>query len=144
MYDLLAPCIYNEYRSHERYKKLKHKHNFSLFYTIKDDRKLLGKIFPGYTADETREKLTQYPHVSKICVIWDEKKPLEYFLLEVPRVDSVLYTSEIHPKIEGVEQAYNQWQGHIESWLERHYGSKWQERLTHAVEQESSERKITK
>ncbi len=135
MYDIPAPCVYNEYLAPENYVTLKHKHVFHLFYAIKDDRKLLGKIFPGYTAAETREKLNQWRSVVKISAIWNEK-PSEYFLLEVPRVDSILYTSDKHPKIEGIKQAYQLWQGHIESWLEKHYGSRWQDRLDRAIEQE--------
>ncbi|MCF6158820.1 MAG: hypothetical protein E3K32_09665 [wastewater metagenome] len=141
MYDLLAPCIYNEYRASGRYVKLKHKHIFHLFYAFKDDRKLLGKIFPGYTAEEVRKKLSQCSGVGKVCAVWDEKKPSEYFLLEIPKVDSIVYVSDVHPRIEGVKQAYNCWQGHIESWLERHYGSKWQDSLDYAIEQEGSKRK---
>ncbi len=132
MYNIYAPCIYNEYIAHESYVKLKHKHVFRLFYAIKDDRKLLEKIFPGHTAEETRERLSQCGEIGKVSAIWNEK-PSEYFLLEVPKVDSVLYTSDVHPKIKSVKQAYLQWQGHIESWLEKHYGSRWQEYLDRAI-----------
>lgn len=142
MHDILAPCVYNEYIASENYLTLKHKQVFRLFYAIKDDRKLLGKIIPGYTAEETREKLNQCRDVVKMSAIWNEK-PSEYFLLEVPRVDSILYTSDRHPKIEGIKQAYHLWQGHIESWLEKHYGSKWQDRLDRAIEQEDDGLKRT-
>ncbi|MGQ3683423.1 MAG: hypothetical protein ACUBOA_00100 [Candidatus Loosdrechtia sp.] len=138
MHDLLAPCIYNEYRAHENYVKLKHKHFFRLFYAIKDNRKVLEKIFPGRTSEEAREKLNQCNEVVKVSAFWNEKKPSEYFLFEVPKTDTVLYTSHIHPKITSIKQAYDCWQGHIESWLERHYGSKWQCYLDRAVEQEGS------
>lgn len=135
MHDILAPCVYNEYIAPENYVTLKHKHVFRLFYAIKDNHKLLGKIFPDYTAEETREKLNQWGEVGKISAIWNEK-PAEYFLLEVPKVDSILYISAKHPKIESVKQAYHLWQGHIESWLERHYGNKWQDYLDRAIENE--------
>ncbi len=136
MHDVLAPCVYNEYVAPEDYVALKHKQVFRLFYAIKDDCKVLGKIFPGYTARETREKLNQYKDIVKIGAIWNEK-PAEYFLLEVPRSDCALYTSAVHPKINGVKQAYNLWQGHIESWLERHYGGRWEYHLEHAIQQEN-------
>lgn len=132
MYDIYAPCVYNEYIAHENYVKLKHKHVFRLFYAIKDDRKLLGKIFPGHTAEETRESLSQCDEIVKVSAVWNEK-PSEYFLLEVPKVDSILYTSDVHPKIESVKQAYHQWQDHIEGWLEKHYGCRWQEYLDRAI-----------
>ena len=137
MHDILAPCAYNEYIAPDNYVTLKHKHEFHLFYAIKNDRKLLEKIFPGYTAEETREMLNRYKEVTKASAIWNEK-PSEYFILKVPKVDSVLYTSDVHPKIESVKQAYNLWQGHIESWLERHYGSKWQEKLNREIKQEEN------
>lgn len=137
MYDVYAPCVYNEYVAHENYVKLKHKHTFRLFYAIKDDGNLLGRIFPGYTAEETRKKLSQCNTIVKISAIWNER-PSEYFLLEVPKDDSVLYTSDVHPKIKGIEQAYHLWQGHIETWLERHYGNKWQDYLDRAIEQENN------
>ena len=108
MHDILAPCAYNEYLSSDTYVTLKHKHVFRLFFAIKDDSELLGKIFYGYTADETRKKLNQCDEIVKISAIWNEK-PSEYFLLEVPKTDSALYTSHAHPKIENVQQAYNQW-----------------------------------
>lgn len=135
MHDIPAPCIYNEYLAHENYVKLKHKHIFTLFYAIKDDRTLLRKIFPGYTAEEVRKKLSQCSEVGKMSAIWNEK-PSEYFILEVSKVSSVLYISEVHPKITDVKQAYRLWQGHIETWLERHYGSTWQDYLTRAIEQD--------
>lgn len=136
MHDVLAPCAYNEYIAHENYVQLKYTHIFRLFYAIKDDHKLLGKIFPGYTAEETREKLNRCNDVVKVGAIWNEK-PSEYFLLEVPKTESVLYTSDVHPKIDGVKQAYDLWQGHIEGWLERHYGSKWQDHFDRAIEKEN-------
>ncbi len=136
MHDIPAPCVYNEYLAPENYIALKHKQVFRLFLAVKDTPKVLGKIFPGYTFHETREKLNQYKDIVKISAIWNEK-PAEYFLLEVPRSDCVLYTSKAHPKIESVKQAYNLWQGHIESWLERHYGSKWQAHLERAIKQEN-------
>lgn len=143
MYDIPAPCVYNEYIASENYLTLKHKQVFRLFYAIKDDRKLLGKIFPGYPAEETRKKLNHYNEIARISVIWNEK-PAEYFLLEVPRSECVLYTSTVHPKIEGIKQAYNLWQGHIESWLERHYGSKWHDHLDRAIDQEENRLKRIK
>ncbi|MEP9410152.1 MAG: hypothetical protein HRF42_01880 [Candidatus Brocadia sp.] len=136
MHDILAPCAYNEYIASENYQTLKHKHVFRLFYAIRDDTGLLGKIFPGYTAHETREKLSQYKEIVKVSAIWNEK-PAEYFLLEVPKSDCVLYTSHVHPKIKSVKQAYNLWHGHIESWLERHYGNRWQDYLDSAIKNES-------
>ncbi|NUO07327.1 MAG: hypothetical protein HUU08_01400 [Candidatus Brocadia sp.] len=136
MHDILAPCVYNEYIAPENYIALKHKHIFQLFYAIKDDHKLLGKIFPGYTVEETRRKLNRCKEIVKISAIWNEK-PAEYFLLEVPKSNAVLYTSVAHPKIKGVQQAYSHWQGHIESWLERHYGSKWQDYLDRTIEEEA-------
>ncbi len=135
MYDVPAPCAYNEYLADENYVQLKFSHVFTLYYAVKDDLKLLGRIFPGHTAVETREILSQCKDVAKISAIWNEK-PAEYFLLEVPKTPAVLYTSNVHPKIEGLKQAYNLWQGHIESWLDKHYGSKWQERLDRAMEKE--------
>lgn len=132
MYDIYAPCIYNEYIAHENYVKLKHKHVFRLFYAIKDEHRLLGKIFPGYTAEEARKRLSQCSGIGKVSAIWNEK-PSEYFLLEVPKTDSILYTSDVHPKIKSVKHAYHQWQDHIESWLEKHYGCKWQEYLDRAI-----------
>lgn len=143
MHDILAPCVYNEYIASENYLTLKHKHVFRLFYAIKDDLGLLGQVFPGHTANETREKLSQYNEIVRVSAIWNEK-PAEYFLLEVPKSDCVLYTSKVHPKIESVKQAYNCWQGHIESWLERHYGSKWQDHLERACKQENEKPKGTK
>lgn len=136
MHDILAPCVYNEYIASENYLTLKHKQVFRLFYAIKDDHGLLGKIFPAHTVNETREKLSQYKEITKISAIWNEK-PAEYFLLEVPKSNAVLYTSVAHPKIKGVQQAYSHWQGHIESWLERHYGSKWQDYLDRTIEEEA-------
>lgn len=141
MYDLLAPCIYNEYRAHENYVKLKHKHLFRLFYAIKDNQKVLAKVFPGHTPEEARERLDQCSGVVKVSAFWNEKKPSEYFLFEVPKVDSILYTSQRHPKITSVKQAYDHWQGHIDSWLERHYGSKWQGYLDRTIEQEGNKLK---
>lgn len=137
MYDIHAPCVYNEYRANENYMKLKHKHIFRLFYAIKDDPKLLKKIFPGCTAEETRKKLEQCDDAVKVSAAWNEK-PSEYFLLEVPRSDTVLYVSKTHPKIESVKQAYDRWQGHIETWLERHYGNTWQELLDRAIDREKT------
>ncbi len=136
MYDIPAPCAYNEYIANENYVALKHKQVFRLFYAIKDDRKLLGKISPGCTTDETREKLNQCKGIVKVGAVWDGK-PSEYFLLEVPKVNSVLHASDKHPKIEGIKQAYDIWQGHIESWLERHYGTEWQDHLDRAIVQEN-------
>ena len=106
MHDVLAPCAYNEYIAHENYVQLKYSHVFRLFYAIKDDHKLLGKIFHGCTAEMTRDKLNQCNNVVKISAIWNEK-PAEYFLLEVPKTKTVLYISDAHPKIEGVKHAYN-------------------------------------
>ncbi len=143
MHDVLAPCIYNEYIAPENYVILKHKHVFRLFYAIKDDRKLLEKIFPGHTAEDARNKLNRCEEVVKVSALWNER-PSEYFLLEVPKTNSVLYISSIHPKIEGVKQAYHLWQGHIENWLDKHYGSKWQEYLERAIEQENNKTKLTK
>jgi len=140
MYDIYAPCVYNEYRASENYMKLKHKQVFRLFYAIKDNDKLLKKIFPGHTADETRRKLEGCDAVVKISAIWGEK-PSEYFLFEVPKCDSVLYTSQKHPKIESVKQAYDVWTGHIETWLEKHYGGKWQDSLDRAIEMDAKNRK---
>ncbi|HHT9137651.1 MAG TPA: hypothetical protein ACFYEK_10465 [Candidatus Wunengus sp. YC60] len=143
MHDVLAPCVYNEYIAHENYVQLKYSHVFRLFYAIKDDNKLLGKIFPGYSAEDVREKLNQCKDVVKISAIWNEK-PSEYFLLEVPKTKSVLYTSDVHPQIKGVKQAYDLWQGHIEGWLERHYGSKWHDHLESTIEREKDAVKRTK
>ena len=137
MHDVLAPCVYNEYIAHENYVQVKYSHVFHLFYAIKDDSKLLGKIFPGHTSEVTREKLNQCKDVVKISAIWNEK-PSEYFLLEVPKTESVLYTSSVHLQIKGVKQAYDLWQGHIESWLEKHYGSKWQSNLDDAIKKEKT------
>jgi len=53
-----------------------------------------------------------------------------------------LYTSNAHPKIEGVKHAYDLWQGHIESWLEKHYGSKWQATLADAMKKENTVKRI--
>ena len=143
MYDIPAPCAYNEYLASSAYVTLKHKHLFRIFFAIKDDRKLLGKIFPGYTANETKEKLNQYTDVVKVGAVWNGK-PAEYFLLEAPKTDTALYISDAHPKIEGVQQAYNQWQGHVESWLEKHYSSKWQDHLDRAIEEENNNPKRRK
>ncbi len=141
MYDVPAPCVYNEYLAHEDYVRLKYTHVFRLFYAIKDDRRLLGKIFPGRTAEETREKLNRCKEVVKISAVWNEK-PSEYFLLEVPKTKTVLYISDAHPKIEGVKHAYDLWQGHIEGWLEKHYGSKWQANLADAMKKENTVKRI--
>ena len=138
MYDIPAPCAYNEYIASKNYVALKNKHVFRLFYAIRDDLKVLGNIFPGCTDEEVRKKLNQYNEIVKVSAYWDAKKPSEYFLLEVPKIDSVLYTSGAHPKIEGVKQSYYCWQGHIESWLEKHYGNKWQDYLNRAIEQEET------
>ena len=143
MHDIPAPCAYNEYIASESYVRLKHKQVFRLFYAIKDDRKLLEKISPGHTAEETRKKLNRCKEVVKVSAVWNEK-PSEYFLLEVPKVDSVLYTSDKHPKIGSIKQAYHLWQGHIESWLERHYGYEWQDRLERAIKQENEKLKEMK
>ncbi|KKO18704.1 MAG: hypothetical protein L3J18_03750 [Candidatus Brocadia sp.] len=140
MHDIPAPCIYNEYLAPEDYITLKHKHIFRLYFAIRDDQKFLKKIAPGFTAEEIRKKLNLCENVGKISAIWDEK-PAEYFLLEAPKSACVLYTSKVHPKIESIKQAYHLWQGHIESWLERHYGIKWQENLNHAMKQESEKLK---
>jgi len=125
MHDVSAPCIYNEYLAPENYVALKHKHVFRLFYAIKDNTVLLQKIAPDYTVEEIRQKLNQNKDIVKIGAIWNEKKPAEYFLIEVPKVDTVLHTSRTHPKIESVKQAYDRWNGHIETWLERHYKNRW-------------------
>lgn len=143
MYDIPAPCVYNEYIASERYVRLKHKQVFRLFYAIKDDHKLMGKISPGHTAEEIRKKLNQCKEAVKVSAVWNEK-PSEYFLLEVPKVDSVLYITDKHPKIEGIKQAYHLWQGHIESWLERHYGQEWQDHLERAIKQENEKLKEMK
>ncbi len=135
MHDVPAPCVYNEYLAPADYITLKHKHAFRLYYAIKDDRKLLNKIAPGFTAEETRKTLNLCENVVKISATWNEK-PAEYFLVEVPKSACILYTSRVHPRIESTKQAYNHWQGHVESWLEKHYGSKWQKRLDHAIENE--------
>lgn len=140
MYDIPAPCAYNDYIAPENYVALKHKQVFRLFYAIKDNRKLLEKISPGHTAEEIRKKLNQCKGVVKVCAIWNEK-PSEYFLLEVPKVSSILYISDNHPKIESIKQAYHLWQGHIESWLEKHYGSKWQDYLDRAIKNEGDRSK---
>ena len=137
MHDVPAPCVYNEYIAHENYVQLKYSHVFRLFYAIKDDHKLLGKIFHGCTAEMTRDKLNQCNNVVKISAIWNEK-PAEYFLLEVPKTKTVLYISDAHPKIEGVKHAYDLWQGHVESWLEKHYSSKWHDHLYRAIEREEN------
>ena len=137
MYDVHAPCAYNDYIAPKNYIELKHKDVFRLFYAIKDDDKLLKKIFPGRAPEETRNTLNQSSNIVKISAIWNEN-PSEYFLLEVPSVESVLYISGVHPKIKNVIQAYYQWQGHIESWLEKHYGNKWQERLNSAIAEEKA------
>lgn len=137
MHDIPAPCIYNEYLAPEDYVTLKHKHIFRLYFAIRDNDKLLKKIAPGFTTEEIRKQLTLGENVVRISAAWDGK-PAAYFLLEVPKTEGVLYTSPVHPKIESIRQAYHLWQGHIESWLERHYGSKWQHRLDRAMEKESS------
>lgn len=136
MRDVPAPCIYNEYRAPANYVKLKHKHVFRLFYAIRDDDTLLGKIFPGHTAKQTRDTLYQYHEVGKVSAIWGEA-PAEYFLIEVPKIDSVLYTTQKHPRIESTQQAYRVWPGHIEGWLEKHYGSTWEKELNSAIGQDT-------
>mgnify|MGYP001567762374 FL=1 len=135
MHDVAGPCPYNEYIAPENYVKLKHTHVFQLYFAIMDDHKLLKRIFPGHTAEETRSRLSQCNDVVKVSAIWNEK-PSEYFLLKVPRITDILYVSHEHPKITGIKQAYHRWQGHIESWLEKHYGSKWQDCLDRAIEKE--------
>ena len=135
MYDVPAPCPYNEYIAPENYVKLKHTHVFQLYFAIKDDRKLLKMIFTGHTAEETRSRLSQCNDVVKVSAIWNEK-PSEYFLLKVPRNADILYISREHPKITSVKQAHLLWQGHIETRLEKHYGSKWQDCLNRAVKKE--------
>ncbi|OQD45649.1 hypothetical protein BIY37_07265 [Candidatus Brocadia sapporoensis] len=137
MHDVPAPCIYNEYLAPTDYIALKHKQIFHLYFAIRDDHKLLKKIAPGFATEEIRRKLNLCENVFKISAAWNEK-PSEYFLLEVPKLACVLYTSKVHPRIESIKQAYNLWQGHIESWLEKHYGSKWQNRLERAIENESA------
>lgn len=135
MHDIPAPCIYNEYIASKEYIKLKHKHVFRLYYAIKDDPGLLNRIFPNHSGEETRKKLNEYYNLVKICAIWDGKQS-EYFILEVPRSNSVLHISKEHPKIESIAQAYNQWQGHIEGWLEKNYGVNWEKHLEQAIKQE--------
>lgn len=54
----------------------------------------------------------------------------------MPKSNSVLYISKEHPKIECIAQAYNQWQGHIEGWLEKNYGVNWEKHLEQAIKQE--------
>lgn len=137
MHDIPAPCIYNEYLASADYITLKHKHVFRLYFAIRDDHKLLKKIAPGFTTEEIRKKLNLCEKIVKISAAWNEK-PAEYFLLKVPKTEGVLYTSRVHPKIESIKQAYQHWQGHIESWLEKHYGSKWQNRINCAIEKENS------
>ena len=130
-----APCAYNDYLAPDNYMELKHKCVFQVYFAIKDDRKLLKKIFPGHTAEEAREWLNRCDDVVKISAIWNEK-PSEYFLFKVPKADSALYVSGVHPKITSVKQAYRLWQGHIEGWLEKHYGSSWEAHLNGALEKE--------
>lgn len=139
MYDVPAPCPYNEYIAPEHYVKLKYTHVFQLFFAIKDDRNLLKRILPGHTADETRGILSQCNNVVKVSAVWNEK-PSEYFLLKVPKVADILYVSQKHPGITGVKQAHSLWQGHIETQLEKRYGSKWQGYLGCAIENEMRER----
>lgn len=137
MHDVPAPCVYNEYIAPEEYVELKHTHVFRLFYAIKDDQTLLEKIFPNSSADGARKILNQCKDIVKISAIWNEK-PSEYFLIEVPKVPSVLYTSDFHPGIKSIKQAYDRWTGHIETWLEKHYGSKWHNYLEQALEEEDT------
>lgn len=140
MHDVPAPCVYNEYLAPADYITLKHKHDFRLYYAIKDDRKLLNKIAPGFTTEEIRKTLNLCENVVKVSAAWGEK-PAEYFLVDMPKSDCALYTSRVHPKIESVKQAYNLWHGHIEGWLEKHYGSKWQRCLDRALEDEGGRTK---
>lgn len=137
MHDVPAPCIYNEYIAPEEYVRLKHTHVFRLFYAIKDDQALLRKISPHCSVDDTRKRLDQCKDSVKISAIWNEK-PSEYFLIEVPKVPSILCTSEVHPVIKTIRQAYNRWTGHIETWLEKHYGDKWHTYLEQALENEDN------
>ncbi|MBM4055997.1 MAG: hypothetical protein FJ264_15300 [Planctomycetes bacterium] len=135
MHDVPAPCVYNEYIAPKEYVELKYTHVFRLFYAIKDDQTLLRKISPNGSAEETRKRLEQCNDVVKISAIWNEK-PSEYFLIEVPKVSSVLLTSDFHPRIKNIRQAYNRWTGHIDTWLEKHYGGKWSNNLEQALEVE--------
>ena len=135
MHDVLAPCPYNEYIAPENYVKLNHTHVFQLYFAIKNNQIILGKIFPGHTADEVRDRLNQCNDVVKVSAIWGEK-PSEYFLLKIPKITDILYVSQEHPRITSVQQAHPVWQGHIETKLEKHYGHKWQEYLDRAIENE--------
>lgn len=135
MHDVSAPCPYNEYIAPENYVKLKYIHVFQLYFAINDKRKLLGKIFPGHTAEETRDRLNQCNDVVKVSALWGEK-PSEYFLLKIPKITDILYVSQEHPRITSIQQAHPVWQGHIETNLEKRYGCKWQEYLDRAIEEE--------